>query len=87
MSHTVRLNVLTEDEIQQIHQATLEVLERTGVKVICDEALELLRDAGCEVDGDIVHIPPQLVEEAIDVLRARKPRPTLCMTPPHILGC
>jgi trimethylamine--corrinoid protein Co-methyltransferase len=66
MSHTVRLNVLTEDEIQQIHQATLEVLERTGVKVICDEALELLRDAGCEVDGDIVHIPPQLVEEAID---------------------
>ena len=65
MSETLHLSVLTEDEVKEIHLATLETLERTGVRVICEEGLELLGDAGCKVSGDTVRMPPDTVEEAI----------------------
>jgi trimethylamine---corrinoid protein Co-methyltransferase len=65
MSETVRLNILTKDEIREIHAGTLEVLEKTGVRVCNDKGLRLLADAGCRVSGDTVRIPPHLVEEAI----------------------
>ena len=60
-----RLSVLSGDQIEQIHQATLEVLERTGVKLTHPRALELLDGAGARVEGDRVHIPSWLVEDAI----------------------
>jgi trimethylamine--corrinoid protein Co-methyltransferase len=61
------LNVFTESELQDIHLATLEVLERTGVWVEIDEARDIFADGGCLVDREtrIVRIPPHLVEEAI----------------------
>ena len=59
------MNVLNKDQIDQIHSATLEVLERTGVRITHPEALELLDGAGANVDGDRVRIPAQMVEEAI----------------------
>ena len=61
------LDVFTADELQDIHLATLEVLERTGVWVELDEALDIFADGGCLVDRDtrIVRIPPHVVEDAI----------------------
>jgi trimethylamine--corrinoid protein Co-methyltransferase len=63
----IGLDVFTDDEVQDIHLATLEVLERTGVWVEIDEALDILSDGGCVVDRDtrIVRIPPHIVEDAI----------------------
>lgn len=55
----------TEDQLQALHLASLEILERTGVRVYEKEALKLLKDAGAFVDGDLVKIPAWLVEEAI----------------------
>ena len=60
------LNVLSKDQIEQIHMATLEVLERTGVQITHLRALELLDGAGANVDGDRVRIPAQIVEDAIN---------------------
>lgn len=61
-----KYRLLTETQIGEIHQATLELLEQTGVKVLDDEALKLLRDAGCRItDRHIVKIPGRLVEESI----------------------
>ena len=58
--------LLTEDQIKEIHRASLEVLETVGVRLLHEEAVELLRDAGCRVkDGDVVQIPNWLVEECI----------------------
>lgn len=76
------LNVFSDDEVQDIHLATLEVLERTGIWVELEEALDIFRDGGCAVDRDtrIVRIPPHVVEEAIAsapptvVLCGRDPR-------------
>ncbi|MCP4218716.1 MAG: hypothetical protein GY765_29060 [bacterium] len=61
------LNFFTEDELEDIHNSTLEVLERTGIFVENNEALDLFRQAGAKVDSTskTVKIPPYLVEEAI----------------------
>ena len=60
-----KLQVINDDQIKQIHMATLEVLERTGIKMTHPRGLELLDGAGAKVDGDRVRIPAWLVEDAI----------------------
>jgi trimethylamine--corrinoid protein Co-methyltransferase len=58
--------LLTEEQIKEIHRASLEVLETAGVRLLHDGAVQLLRDAGCRVRGEnIVQIPNWLVEECI----------------------
>jgi trimethylamine--corrinoid protein Co-methyltransferase len=61
------LNVFTPDEIDDIHLATLEVLERVGVFVEDDEPLDIFSDGGCVVDRErrVVRVPPHVVEESI----------------------
>ena len=62
-----RLEVFTDDELREIHGATLEVLSRTGVFVEDDEAREIFAAAGAEVDREthIVRLPAHLVEDAV----------------------
>jgi trimethylamine--corrinoid protein Co-methyltransferase len=61
------LNVFTDDELDDIHLATLEVLQKTGVFVGDDEAMDVYEGAGAVVDRNnrVVKIPPLVVEEAI----------------------
>ncbi len=60
------LKVLTNGQVRQIHQTTLQVLAATGVKVCLPQAVDMLRHAGAEVQGaDRVRIPPELVEAAL----------------------
>jgi trimethylamine--corrinoid protein Co-methyltransferase len=63
----VRLEVFSEADLDDIHRATLEVLERTGVFVESDDALDVFADGGCRVDRETktVRIPPHIVEDAI----------------------
>ena len=56
-----------DSQLAEIHQASLEILRRTGVRVHLDEALELLGAAGCEIsDGNLVKFPATVVEEALE---------------------
>src|SRR5210317_1849186 len=66
-SQGLGLNSFTDDELYDIHLATLEVLEKTGLFIETDEALDLFDGFGAEVDraGKIVRIPPYLVDDAI----------------------
>lgn len=74
-------NLLTEEEIYDIHVAAMEVLERVGVRIQHDRALEILKDAGAIIDEKkkVAKIPEYLVREALtktpsrDLLRARNP--------------
>jgi len=61
------LNVFTPDEIDDIHVATLEVLERTGVFVEDDEPLDIFADGGCLVDRETrtVRVPPHVVADSL----------------------
>ena len=58
---------LDDAQCQQLHDATLRVLERTGLIVDEPEGLELLRRAGAEVDGNRVRVPAKLVDWALSV--------------------
>lgn len=61
------LNTFTDDEVYEIHLATLEVLKTTGVFVEDKEAQEIFHGGGATVDAKnkIVKLPPYLVEDAI----------------------
>ncbi len=63
---TVQFRRLSEEQCQKIYWACLEILERTGVRLYHQEALDLLQKAGVSpVDGNRVRIPAGLVEEAL----------------------
>jgi trimethylamine--corrinoid protein Co-methyltransferase len=76
------LNVFTDDELGDIHLSTLEVLQRTGVWVEDDEALDVFAAGGADVDraAKIVRIPAHVVEDAI---RCAPPTITLCGRTPE----
>ena len=59
---------LQEEEIDKIHQATLEILWERGMKVEHVFGRELLSDAGASVDeqSHMVRFPPDLVERCIE---------------------
>jgi len=63
-----QLKILNSDELYEIHLATLEILERVGVKVSEQKALRMLAEAGASVDfkEKIARIPGYIVEEAIE---------------------
>ena len=63
----LRLDVFSGADLDDIHRATLEVLQHTGVFVESEEALDVFADGGCRVDREtrIVRIPPHLVEDAV----------------------
>ena len=65
VGNQLRLSVLSPESIADIHQASLEILERTGVFVELPLAREMLRGAGARVAGDRVRIPSFLVEDAL----------------------
>lgn len=75
------INCLSEAAIDRIHDATLEVLKITGVKVYSEEALEIYHGGGCMVDKEkkTVYFPSHIVEDCIRsapatvVLAARNP--------------
>ncbi len=64
---TVRLQVLGSEPIRQIHNAALEVLERTGVAINTEEGRQILLNAGCKLGNEdsVVLIPHGLVENAL----------------------
>ncbi len=57
-------NVLTDDEIRRIHEASLTVLEKTGIFLDHPKAQEILAGMGARVSGDKkkVFLPRDLVE-------------------------
>lgn len=67
------LDILTEDELQDIHLGTLETLEKTGIFVENAEALDLFESGGASVNRatKIVKIPSYMVEESIQNAPAR----------------
>ncbi len=56
---------LSPDQVQKIHWASLEILERFGARLHHQPAIDLLRKGGADVsDGNLVRVPSGLVEKA-----------------------
>jgi trimethylamine--corrinoid protein Co-methyltransferase len=58
----IQFSVLTKDEIEAIHQATLHILSETGIVLTSQEGMEILIGAGAKLQDDRLLLPPDLVE-------------------------
>jgi trimethylamine---corrinoid protein Co-methyltransferase len=58
---------MTQEDVEKIHQATLEIFEEVGIEVNFPAALEMFRAAGAKVDDEkkIVRIDHKLLEKCI----------------------
>ena len=66
INKSTRFRVLSDDQIEQIYFAALEVMERTGVLIYHDEALELFHNSHAVVRDNHVRVPAYMVEEALN---------------------
>jgi trimethylamine--corrinoid protein Co-methyltransferase len=60
-----QMSMMKPEDCLQIHQASLQILRRTGVQVFGSEGLQLLKEAGAQVEEHLARIPPSLVEWAL----------------------
>lgn len=65
--HKLSLNILNVDQIQQIHTASLDIIERVGVRFPSHKALEILAANGATIDIDrmVAKIPGRVIEESL----------------------
>src|SRR5690554_5725444 len=65
------IRYLDREEMLQIHNAAVEILDRVGMWIDCDEALDYLEDYGCQVDREArkVRFPPNVIESTVQRLR------------------
>ena len=63
----LEFRVLSERDIQRIHEAALEVMEEAGVRFPSKRALDILEEAGCEVNREtmVAKLPADLVMDAL----------------------
>jgi trimethylamine---corrinoid protein Co-methyltransferase len=57
--------LLSTDEIEAIHRASLEVLADIGMDFTLPEARDLLKAAGAQVQGERVRFDPALIEQLV----------------------
>jgi trimethylamine--corrinoid protein Co-methyltransferase len=59
------LNVLTDEQVEAVHRATLDVLENTGIRFESESALKIFEKYDCMVDFEDrrVRFPSYIVEE------------------------
>jgi trimethylamine--corrinoid protein Co-methyltransferase len=62
-----KLKVLSKDEIEQIHAASLDLLSSVGIKIDANDTRELLEKNGAETDpsNNFVKFPEDLVREQL----------------------
>lgn len=74
---------VSDDQLEAIHLASLEVLQEIGIDVMLPEACDYFAAAGASVDGERVRIPAAVIEQAIKTVpgafdfHARNPARTL----------
>ncbi len=63
---TTMFQILSEDQIEQIYFAALDVLEISGARIFHEEALKMFASSAAVVtETDRVRVPTSLVEEAL----------------------
>jgi trimethylamine---corrinoid protein Co-methyltransferase len=57
--------IISDDEVESIHRTSLRVLQEIGMDFMLPEARDLLRKAGCSIDGERVRFDPAFIEETV----------------------
>lgn len=59
------LKLLSDAEVEALHQATLRILSEVGLALTHTKARQMLMDAGASIQNERVILPPELVEACI----------------------
>jgi trimethylamine---corrinoid protein Co-methyltransferase len=93
------LEILTPEEILHLHNATLDIIETTGIRFPSKRALDIWEEHGAKVDRNtsIVKVPGRIIEDALKLappkydLAARNPDQDLPLDGNHVFlgtdGC
>lgn len=87
------IEVLSADQVEAIHRASLELLRDIGIEVLADRAIDIYARAGATVDRETrrVRFDPGLIEETVALspesftLRARNPARSLTIGGSHVV--
>lgn len=67
--NNVEFQILSQEKREKIHEASLKLLETTGVRVTGEPAIELLKANGAEIcENNIVKIPRTMIENALKTI-------------------
>ncbi|MFM7175444.1 MAG: trimethylamine methyltransferase family protein, partial [Caldilinea sp.] len=72
-------DLVDEERVAQIHERSMQILEQAGIAFYDAESLQILRDHGARVEGEIAYLDRELVAEFLRfvprqfVLQARNP--------------
>jgi len=88
----LKLEILSDQDVRKIHEATLEVIENVGIKFPSHRALQIWADAGADVDFErmVVKARRELIESALRrcppaySLAARDPQQDLPLDGNHV---
>ncbi|MDH3740399.1 MAG: trimethylamine methyltransferase family protein [Hyphomicrobiales bacterium] len=84
------VDLISQDQLEAIHEASLKVLEDLGLEIVNDEACEILRSAGAIIDGHHVRIGREIVEQGLKTVpgqftfHARNPDHSLIIGGDHV---
>jgi trimethylamine---corrinoid protein Co-methyltransferase len=92
MGDTLRLRMLTPEQVTTMREKCLDLLATVGMRIDHDGALDILAEAGADVDRDthVVKFPAELIEAAVEtvpgemVVKGADPRHDLPI--PHPAG-
>ena len=81
------MEIISADQVESIHDASLKILRDIGIRVESKTALKLLKDVRAEVDWDTQHVrfDPDLINELVSglpeefTIHARNPAKTVTM--------
>ncbi|HUT16104.1 MAG TPA: trimethylamine methyltransferase family protein [Anaerolineae bacterium] len=68
-----KLQVLSEEQILEIHHSSLDILSETGIVIQNEEGRRLLLEGGASESEDRIKIPPHLVTDAVASAPSRIP--------------
>ena len=57
--------IISDDEIESIHLASLRVLAEIGMDFLHDDARAMWKKAGAKIDGERVRFDPAMIEELV----------------------
>jgi len=87
--------ILSEQDVQKLHSASLDILNTIGLKVDSEKARKMLAEAGAKVNHEtmMVQFPPNFADESIKkapqriVYGARNPKYDLVLEPGGATYC
>ena len=57
-------------DVQKIHEASMEILKTTGVKFHHPDAVEVLKEHGIQMDGDVAHFTEEQIMKYVEMAPA-----------------